>query len=412
MFDLADAARRLDLTVKWVDLEGLLFVNANRSLTERRAVVDEALADIDEFAPDLVFSYGLEYLERVFDLFVPGMTARFQELVRRPAAYFFFDFGYPFDRNIDETTVEYIAALQGWKTIVFVWDESAKATLRAFGVTNSFPFPMAVNDRMFFKQGVRNGADSIPIVFVGGPTPERIQHLEPLTDLGLKVYGYDPDGWRSSVSLAPCYSGEVLERDRLRHIYSRARVSTNITRPHGPASFNMRVYEAMACGSLMLTERREGAEHLFAEGREIVTYAGPADLRAKVEHYLSHETERASIGDAGADRVRSEHTYIARLRAVLPLLNQFVVECRAADKLAWLAANDPAKALRFASCLDVEDVVRFNRANLRCAQAEISMRLGDVAAARRFADEASGLNPSHLAAARLKEELSAQTTNR
>jgi hypothetical protein len=272
-------------------------------------------------------------------------------------------------------------------------------------VTNAFRFPMAVNEEMFYRTAPAAGVEAIPIVFVGGPSEQRIQHLEPLAGMGLHVFGYDPEGWHASSALAPCYVEEVLERDRLRGIYNRARISINITRPHGPASLNMRVYESMACGSLMITDDRQQVHDLFVDGAEIVTYSSVTDLKAKVEHYLSHDREREAIAERGMDAVRSTHTYQARLKEVAPVLQQFILEHRASTKLGEFAASDPARALRFARYLDTESVVRYNRTNLMCSEADIWLRLGDPSAAAHHLDEALSRNAQHLPARRLRDAL-------
>jgi hypothetical protein len=409
MFDLADAARRMGWSVKWVDLEGLASSHGGQSEREKQALIDGILYDIEVFDPDVVFSYGLEYLERVFESLLPHVRSRLSELIGRPGAYFVFDFGFPFDRPVDRVTSGYLEPLQSWNSLMFVWDDAALETVRRFGVTNAFRFPMAVNERMFYRTAEVPGAESIPVVFVGGPSVERIAHLEPLAEMGLHVFGYDPDGWRSSPALARCYREEVLERDRLRGIYNRAAIGINITRPHGPASLNMRVYESMACGSLIITDDRKQVQELFVAGEEIVTYSGVADLRMKVEYYLSHDAEREAIARRGMDAVRNRHTYLSRLNEAAPILRQFVIEHRAAMKLEAFAAADPGKALRFARYLDDESIVQFNVTNLRCSEADLRLRLGDPAAAAHFLDDALARNAQHLSARRQRNMLTRVT---
>ena len=65
MFDLADAARRLGWNAQWLDLEGRLYANVDRSSKEKIRIVAETIARIEQFNPDLIFSYGLEYLDRM-----------------------------------------------------------------------------------------------------------------------------------------------------------------------------------------------------------------------------------------------------------------------------------------------------------------------------------------------------------
>jgi hypothetical protein len=92
-----------------------------------------------------------------------------------------------------------------------------------------------VNHGMFHPGQSHAPSDEIPVLFVGEPSEERMRMLEPIADLGLAIYGYDPGGWAKSAALGDCYRGEILDRDRLRATYQRARICVNVTRPqHGP----------------------------------------------------------------------------------------------------------------------------------------------------------------------------------
>ncbi len=69
---------------------------------------------------------------------------------------------------------------------------------------------------------------------------------------------------------------------------------------------NMRTYEAPACGALLFYERENREiDTLFADRRECVLYS-EEDLELLLDHYLSHEFERAAIADAGYRRVQRE----------------------------------------------------------------------------------------------------------
>ena len=405
MVDLTDAARRLGWSVKWLDLERIMHLAANRSPEENARVVSETLADIGRYGPRLVFSYGLEYLDRVFQEALPDGATRFHELVKRPAVYFLYDFGFPFDGNPAGEALDFIAPLQDWGSLLFCWDREATDVVKRTGVTKTFYLPMAVNERMFYPHGGTLGAEAIPVLFVGGPTAERISLLESAADLGLVIHGYDTRGWQASEQLRQSYQGEILERDPLRAVYQRAKISINITRAHGPSSLNMRVYEAMACGSLLVTDDKNDARTLFRVGEEIVTYRDQDDLRRKVRYYIAHETERAAIASAGMQKVLRSHTYAARLRSVEPTLRTFDTECSLFGRLRDFLTQDPAKAVRFVRFLEGEQLVTLNQDNLTLMEARAHVALGDAVRAKACVTEVLRLNPHHLNAEVLHREI-------
>ena len=46
-----------------------------------------------------------------------------------------------------------------------------------------------------------------------------------------------------------------------------------------------------------------------------------SSCKAKIDYYLSHETERAAIAAAGQNRTLAEHTYLHRMRALMDVMS-------------------------------------------------------------------------------------------
>jgi hypothetical protein len=103
-------------------------------------------------------------------------------------------------------------------------------------------------------------------------------------------------------------------------VFGRSRIVLNQT---VRGDLNARVFEAMACGAMLLTERTgNGLLELFADGVELVTYPR-GDVEAAVglaRHWLGAEGERARIAERGRARVRAEHLESHRAAAVLAAL--------------------------------------------------------------------------------------------
>jgi hypothetical protein len=185
--------------------------------------------------------------------------------------------------------------------------------------------------------------------------------------------------------------------------YNAARISVNITRPHGFTSLNMRVYEAMAAGSLMLTDEKSDARRLFDEGTEIVTYHSLDDLREKASWFLDHESERLRIAEAGRRRVLRDHTYDARARDAAPLIEQFYREHLLFRRIESMAETRPSHAFDLLRQDAVADAVRLNTDHYAFCLADLARRNGDTSLARRYAQAALDANPGHLEARRLLE---------
>jgi hypothetical protein len=389
--DLAEAARRLGWAVHWIDFDALTQRLQGAPPDAWHAALEEVSADLRAFGPDLVFSYGIEAVLPPFPQMLPDDAWRLADAARAPVACFFYDFGAPFDRPVDAATAPYIERLQHADMRVFCWDRQAVEDLGRFGVAAEY-LPMAVNDAMF-SPPVDGRARDLPIVFSGGPTPERLAALRPLAARGLSIYGYDEAGWTADAALAPCYRGLLPERDRLRDVYQRAGLTVNVTRAHGRASLNMRVFEAMACGCLVVTDQADEAASLFTPGVHLVTVPAGETLADVATTWLRDDAERRRVAAQGAAFVREHHTYVRRLESITARLRAFTSESRAWAFWDQFIEADPAKALRFVEAL------RADRTLLRedlwhAADATAHVRLGRWDIARRSLEQAREYNPA------------------
>lgn len=93
---------------------------------------------------------------------------------------------------------------------------------------------------------------------------------------------------------------------------------------------NMRVFEALACGRPLLTDRlpaKCGLGEVAQDGEHVILY-DDATLEATVERYLKDEGAAERIGRAGREHVLGAHTYAHRAEALLGVLG-FRVASRA-----------------------------------------------------------------------------------
>ncbi len=80
---------------------------------------------------------------------------------------------------------------------------------------------------------------------------------------------------------------------------------------------NFRVFEAMACGALLITPKiGNGLEELFQSGKDFVSYIpnDPTDAANKIRYFLEREEERQTIARCGHSKIVERHT--ADIRAV------------------------------------------------------------------------------------------------
>jgi hypothetical protein len=114
-----------------------------------------------------------------------------------------------------------------------------------------------------------------------------------------------------------------LTRGNYWEIFPKAKIVLNQT---VKGDLNFRVFEALMCGRLLLTERSgNGLFDLFDDGVHLVTYerGNVEEAADKIRFYLAHPDEAQRIARAGRERVlalhRPEHRAKRLLEILLPL---------------------------------------------------------------------------------------------
>ncbi|MDZ4860392.1 MAG: glycosyltransferase [Candidatus Hydrogenedentes bacterium] len=101
--------------------------------------------------------------------------------------------------------------------------------------------------------------------------------------------------------------------EEMARIYAQAKIVVNIS---AARDINMRVFEAMASGALLITDEADGLEDLFVDSKHLVVYRNDTDLLCRIEQYLADNAARERIATAGKSLVLREHTYRERARRI------------------------------------------------------------------------------------------------
>jgi hypothetical protein len=95
----------------------------------------------------------------------------------------------------------------------------------------------------------------------------------------------------------------------------------NVTRDDFPQDANMRAFEAMAAGSLLISRMPTELTTIgFQEGVHFVGYRDEREIIDLVTQYLCDEQARRSISQVGRHKVLTEHTYDSRVNFLLDQL--------------------------------------------------------------------------------------------
>jgi hypothetical protein len=113
--------------------------------------------------------------------------------------------------------------------------------------------------------------------------------------------------------------------------YSRSKIVFN--KSIG-GDLNMRFFEGLASGALLVTDRiGNGLEEIGRDREHYVLYDSIEEALGLIRYYLDHDAEREAIATRGQTLAFSEHTYVSRLETVLSTV-QAAREIRAPARTA------------------------------------------------------------------------------
>ena len=126
------------------------------------------------------------------------------------------------------------------------------------------------------------------------------------------------------------YCGPPLTDQEYIEMYSRSKISlgfssvAEVPLRSGPIKqVRLRDLEATMSGAFYLVEYFEELAELFELDKEIVCFNDADELVDKARYYLTHDTERNHIREAGMRRARSEHTWHRRFEMVFRHIGLF-----------------------------------------------------------------------------------------
>ena len=203
------------------------------------------------------------------------------------------------------------------------------------------PFPIATNPDRFRPSA--NGGPSPDYVFTGnywGKERAIESALEPLDGETLHIYGKD---WDQVDGLKDHHLG-VADYDELAGIYSSAKLVLDDTQgptlPYG--AVNCRVFDALASGTLVVTNCRAGVYELFDE--DFPVWEDRESLRARLDELLSDDARRQALAERYRGQVLERHTYAHRARQFVDVVRE------AEERLSFcvkIGANDWSIAERW-----------------------------------------------------------------
>lgn len=171
---------------------------------------------------------------------------------------------------------------------------------------------------------LENIAQDVDVVFAGSISPT--QHVRRYQQLDMIARAAQQQGFSLALHLIcnkdiltpamqqfwqpPVFGLEMHKALARGRVVFDCQGSIGVTGPGGQrpvdlaagSTANMRLWEATAGGSLLLTEDMPGLSAVFDPGEEVAVYTDTEDCHEKIAYYLAHPEERQRIAAAGKKR--------------------------------------------------------------------------------------------------------------
>jgi spore maturation protein CgeB len=163
------------------------------------------------------------------------------------------------------------------------------------------------------------------VVFIGSYYPNRAELFSKLTSFDLAIWGPGWDKLEPSSTLRKHIMGTHTTPEQWLKIYSAAKIvlATHYRDQEGRFPVyqaSPRVFEVLACGAFLISDRQKDVLALFGEGRHFVSFKSPNDLVDKVRYFLDRPTERNLIAKQGQEETLKDHTYVHRVMTLFSYL--------------------------------------------------------------------------------------------
>lgn len=166
----------------------------------------------------------------------------------------------------------------------------------------------------------------VDLAFIGGLSDahsHRVRFLEAMARTHpIDFWGYGSENLAPDSPLRTHFHGNAWGLGMYQALYNtKISLNLHINAAENNAN-NMRLYESTGVGTLLLTDAKDNLSTLFTPDKEVAVYHSPEECAEKINHYLSHESERAAIAAAGQARTLKEHTYAHRMAELVTILQR------------------------------------------------------------------------------------------
>lgn len=182
---------------------------------------------------------------------------------------------------------------------VFLAQREYVERVRSAGNPNVYWLPLACDPEIHGKKETEKKYD---VGFVGSVTPSHVRRKLLLDRIGKHFNLYVDRKFMDEMAM----------------VFSQSKIVFNQAIKN---DLNMRVFEALCSGSLLITDNAEGLTDFFQNRKHLAIYEDES-LVGIIRYYLNHPEEMARIAEQGRQEVLANHTYEHRIQTMMNTLDK------------------------------------------------------------------------------------------
>jgi spore maturation protein CgeB len=132
--------------------------------------------------------------------------------------------------------------------------------------------------------------------------------------------------------LRKVYGGNKIDETALNELYNSTKVVLNASRVKNSSGLNMRFFEVLGSGSLLLTDQAPELEQHFTPDVELIVFRDLFELKDKLRRLLENSSGRRAVASQGYKKAQENHTYatlVGKLVLDLSLVDSFKLRLKA-----------------------------------------------------------------------------------
>ncbi len=212
------------------------------------------------------------------------------------------------DKKIYKNFIDYL----------FVADSGFVSTAKDLGFENvnllQFGYNKAIHKNLNLPR-----RDSIN--FIGSYTKQRDDIFMLLKDYPIEIYGAK---WNRLTNISDKWTvqNKKIDQNKVATIYNVTFATLNIAQKENIINMaNMRVFESVACGTLLVNDNLKDIELCFEPGKEIVVYNDKENLKEIIHKIDKDKKLYEKIAKNGYNRLmKSDYSYKNRVKEIIQII--------------------------------------------------------------------------------------------